>query len=90
MAFRVPQISGDLWSKLKHVKFDEVGKTRILRFVNTHSHNDIIGEPEHDPSLLAEARPILQDILNLIKAADADHYNAMEELVHKHAVESVP
>ena len=90
LAFRVPQISGDLWSKLKHVKFDEVGKTRILRFVNTHSHNDIIGEPEHDPSLLAEARPILQDILNLIKAADADHYNAMEELVHKHAVESVP
>ena len=82
LAFRMPQISGDLWSKLRDVKFDEVMKTRILRFVNTHSHSESIGEPEHDPSLLAEARPVLEDLLTLIKTLDPDHYSAMEELVN--------
>ena len=89
LAFRVPQISGDLWRKLKDVEFDEVMKTRILRFVNTHSHNDAIGEPEHDPSLLAEARPVLQDLLTFIKALDPDHYSAMEKLVNSPSVEDM-
>ena len=40
LAFRMPQTSGDLWRKLKNVKFDEAMKTRILRFVNTHSHSE--------------------------------------------------
>lgn len=82
LAFRVPQISGDLWRKLRDVEFDEVMKTRILRFVNTHSHSDGIGEPEHDPSLLAEARPVLRDLLTLINTLDPEHYRAMEDLVN--------
>ena len=81
LAFRMPQISGELWSKLRNVEFDEVMKARILRFVNTHSHSDVIGEPEHDPSLLAEARPVLEDLLTLIKTLDPGHYSAMAELV---------
>ena len=86
LAFRVPQISGELWRKLKGVDFDEARKTRILRFVNTHSHNDVIGEPDHDPSLLAEAGPVLMDLLKLMKTLDPDHYSAMEELVSGSAV----
>ena len=82
LAFRVPQISGDLWSKLRDVEFDEVKKTRILRFVNTHSHSATFGEPEHDPSLLAEARPVLEDLLTLVKTLDPAHYSAMEGLVN--------
>ena len=82
LAFRVPQTSGDLWRKLKDVPFDEATKTRILRFVNTHSHSDAIGEPEHDPSLLAEAGPVLKDLLTLIRTLDPDHYKAMEELAN--------
>ena len=82
LAFRMPQTSGDLWRKLRAVEYDEVMKTRILRFVNTHSHSDTIGEMEHDPSLLAEATPVLQDLLTLIKTLDPDHYRAMEELVN--------
>ena len=81
LAFRMPQTSGDLWRKLRDVEYDEVMKTRILRFVNTHSHSDAIGELDHDPSSLAEARPVLQDLLTLIKTLDPDHYRAMEELV---------
>ena len=87
LAFRVPQVSGELWTKLKGVDFDEARKTRILRFINTHSHNEVIGEPEHDPSLLAEARPVLQDLLKFIEALDPDHYRAMEELVNRSVVE---
>ena len=87
LAFRVPQVSGEIWTKLKGVGFDEARKTRILRFINTHSHNEVIGEPEHDPSLLAEARPVLQDLLEFIEAVDPDHYRAMEELVNRSAVE---
>ena len=89
LAFRMPQTSGDLWRKLKDVQCDEVMKTRILRFVNTHSHSDTIGEPEHDPSLLAEARPVLQDLLTLIETLDPDHYRAMEQLVNSPAEEDV-
>ena len=87
LAFRMPQSSGDLWSKLRKVEFDEVMKTRIHRFVNTHSHSEAIGEPEHDPSLLAEARPVLEDLLTLIKTLDPDHYRAMVELVNTPAEE---
>ena len=87
LAFRMPRASSDLWGKLKDIEFDEVMKTRILRFVNTHSHSDAIGEPEHDPSLLAEARPVLQDLLTFIKTLDPDHYKAMEELVNSPAEE---
>ena len=85
LAFRVPQDSGSLWSKLRGVQFDEVKKTRILRFVETQSHGAAIGEPEHDLSLLAEAGPVLGDLMSLVKTLDPAHYNAMEELVNSSA-----
>lgn len=87
LAFRMPQISGELWRKLKSADFDEATKTRILRFVHTHSHNDVISEPAHDPSLLAEAGPVLQDLLTFIRTLDPDHYSAMEELVNRPSAE---
>ena len=77
LAFRQPQISGELWRKLRDVDFDEAKKLRILRFVHTHSHSDSIGEPEHDPSLLAEAPSVLRDILDFMKDQDAKHFEAM-------------
>lgn len=81
MAFRRPQIAGELWQKLTNVNFDEARKVRIARFVHTHSHGDTVGEPEHDLSLLGEARAILVDLLELIKSEDAQHYAAMVGLV---------
>ena len=81
LAFRQPQVSGELWHKFKEVKFDEAKKLRILRFLHTHSHSDVIGEPDHDPSLLGEARAVLTDLLELIKDQDPAHYAAMVELV---------
>jgi wobble nucleotide-excising tRNase len=81
LAFRQPQVSGELWQKLKDVTFDEAKKIRIIRFLQTYSHGDTIGEPEHDPSLLGEARPVLENLLELIKNQDPGHFAAMAKLV---------
>lgn len=81
LAFRRPQIAGELWQKLKDVTFDEAKKVRITRFVHTHSHGDAVGEPEHDPSLLGEAGAVLVDLLELIKSEDSAHFTAMVGLV---------
>lgn len=81
LAFRQPDTSGDLWLKLQNVDFDEVKKLEIIRFVHTYSHNDAIGEPEHDPSLLSEAQAVLTDLLELIKAEDTDHFDRMVKVI---------
>ena len=81
LAFRHPQIAGELWKKLQSVQFDESKKTRILRFVHTHSHSGAVGEPEHDPSILCETNNVLKDLLDFIQAQDPEHFLAMEQLV---------
>lgn len=81
LAFRRPQVSGELWQKLKDVKFDEAKKLRIIRFLHTHSHSDTIGEPEHDPFLLGEAQSVLTDLLEFLADQDPDHFSAMIEIV---------
>jgi len=73
LAFRQPQVSGELWQQMQAVKFDEAKKLRILRFLHTYSHSSTIGEPEHDPSVLAEGREVLKDLLNLIQSQDKAH-----------------
>jgi wobble nucleotide-excising tRNase len=87
LAFRRPG-ARELWQKLMDVAFDEARKARIVRFVHTHSHSDTVGEPEHDPSLLGEARAVLADLLDLIKSEDPKHFEAMESLVSKPAAET--
>jgi len=87
LAFRRPQVSAELWQKMDGLNFDEAKKLRILRFVNTYSHGDAIGEPEHDPSLLAEAQSVLWDILEFIKSQDPQHFAFMEELSKQPAPE---
>jgi len=87
LAFRQPQVSGELWQKLKDVTFDEAKKMRIIRFLHTHSHGDTIGEPEHDPSSLGEARSVLEDLLAFIKDQDLGHFAAMATLVDPPAEE---
>ena len=80
LAFRQPQISGELWKKMEAMNFDQAGKLRILRYVHTYSHSDSIGEPEHDLSLLAESRAVLLDILRFMEIHDPDHVRAMVQI----------
>ena len=81
LAFRQPQVSGDLWQKLNAVRFDEAKKLRILRFLHTHSHSIAVGEPEHDMTALAEGSAVLKDLLEMIESLDGAHYTAMAQLV---------
>ena len=77
LAFRQPQISGELWRKLQGIEFDEAKKLRILRFLHTHSHSIALGEPEHDLTALSEAPAVLKDLLEMIESLDGEHYSAM-------------
>ena len=80
LAFKVPQASGELYRALQEVAFDESKKTRMLRFLHTHSHgSDAV--PSHDPSVLGECKAVLQDILALMQSMDDSHYSAMVQLV---------
>ena len=88
LAFRLPQISGDLWRKLQSVTFDETKKLRILRFLHTHSHSIAIGDPEHDLMALTEGPSVLNDLLEMIESLDGAHYGAMVDLVTLSASET--
>lgn len=83
LAFRQPEKSKGLREKLQDVDFDDDKKHRIIRFINTYSHGDTIGEPQHDLSLLGEARSVLQDVLFLIENQDPKHFTAMKKLVQE-------
>lgn len=87
LAFRAPDIPGDLFVRLETVDFDQAKKTRILRFLHTYSHMQQVPEPGHDLSLLSEAPAILKDLLALIRAADVAHYERMLAVVRPSAAE---
>jgi wobble nucleotide-excising tRNase len=81
LAFRFPEMSGDLGPRLDRIAFDSAKKTRILRLLNTYSHAGAIADPEHDLSLLAETQPVLLDLLQMMKAVDREHYEGLEKIV---------
>ena len=83
LAFRQPSISGELHQQLDLIDFDVAKKTRILRFLHTHSHAGQISDPEHDPSILLETKPVLNDLLCLIEKDDYRHFVQMKDLVTK-------
>lgn len=79
LAFRVPDQGGRnrLWSQMQAIEFDEEKKSRIYRYMQTHSHRGAVGSPDEDLTLLGESRAILADVLDFMKAADADHVSRM-------------
>lgn len=83
LAFRQPSKSGELRQQLDLIDFDVAKKTRILRFLHTHSHAGQISDPEHDPSILIETKQILNDLLCLIQKDDDRHFDQMKALVTK-------
>ena len=81
LAFRIPGKANELYQQLELIEFDSAAKTRILRFLHTHSHHGQIAEPEHDLSILAETPAVLRDVLALIEKFDGRHYAGMLTLV---------
>lgn len=84
LAFRNPSVKGGkdrLFTMLELTDYDQALKTKILRFVHSHSHEDHIGAPQHDPTLLAETPQIMKSLLNLIKTVDRGHYDGMMKVI---------
>lgn len=80
LIFKVPN-EGTLHARLEAVAYDGPQKTRILRFVDTHSHAEQISEANDDVSALAEAPAVLRDLLDLMRMTDESHYNGMMEAI---------
>ena len=83
LAFRLPSERGNLYNKLNQIKFDDSKKTRIIRFLHTYSHDELIPDQEHDLSILNETKSVLSNLLDLIKEEDERHFCEMEKLVNK-------
>jgi wobble nucleotide-excising tRNase len=82
LSFKHPKKAGTgLNDLLKETKFDDAKKSRILRFLHTHSHEGSIDDPEHDISILSETPQILRDVLSLIETSDQNHYDELIDLV---------
>ncbi|RMH09853.1 MAG: hypothetical protein D6704_00520 [Nitrospirae bacterium] len=79
LAFRVPDEGGRnrLWRQMQAIEFDEGKKSRIYRYMQTHSHRSAVGNPDEDLTLLGESRAVLSDVIEFMKAADADHVSRM-------------
>ncbi|RLB64306.1 MAG: hypothetical protein DRH08_09830 [Deltaproteobacteria bacterium] len=87
LAYRFPEISGQLSKQIDRVKFDPAKKTRILRLLHTYSHAGGVSVPEHDPTILTETREVMKELLELIEAVDGDHYQGMMTLVQTKEIE---
>jgi wobble nucleotide-excising tRNase len=94
LAFRYPNKRvhelGEFHDIVENTTVSQEQKTRILRFLHTHSHNGQIDEPEHDISILSETHNILKDVLELIKNEDQKHYTEMMKLLSSENTEVVP
>lgn len=77
LVFKVPD-QKTLHARLEAVDFDGPKKTRIQRFLDTHSHAEQIGEGHDDASALGEAPEVLRDVLSLIRECDERHVERMQ------------
>ena len=82
LAFKVPT-TDSLHSKLdKLTGMSEEDRTKVLRFVDTHSHlNTVNGVQDIDMNLLSEANSAMSTLLELVNIVDKDHYHYLEESI---------
>ena len=84
LAFRVPLGSKepDIYQRLNRIGFDSIKKTRILRFVETHSHPRYeSGVQDFDMTILSETPDIVTDLLELVKKEDEKHFNLLVQSI---------
>lgn len=83
LSFKYPT-KQDLSDKINEVDCDISKRSRVIRFVQTHSHKDSIEDTvDNDLSILSETQSVLKDILDLIKLEDEKHYERMKKIVTK-------
>lgn len=83
LAFRVPlNFGANIHKKLDFIKFDPIKKTRIERFVETHSHPRYeSGMQDFDMSILSETPEIISDLLDLVKEEDRKHFDFLVQSI---------
>jgi wobble nucleotide-excising tRNase len=81
LAFRRPAHKGSLRDRLADIDFEETKKARILRHLDVHSHSDGIRPPEGDLVILCETPAALNDLLELMKKEDPDHFKRMLDAI---------
>jgi wobble nucleotide-excising tRNase len=81
LGFRYPSALGRAYQQLEMSSFEEGKRIRLLRFLNTYSHDANVGEQEHDPSILAETPQIMRELLEFLKHEDAGHHAEMLKLL---------
>lgn len=83
LAFRVPILKKsepNIFNRLKEITFDDIKKTRINRFVETHSHPRYeSGVQDFDMTILTETPAVITDILEMVKIEDKKHYDFLEK-----------
>jgi wobble nucleotide-excising tRNase len=84
LAFRVPLGSKEpnIYQRLSRIEFDHIKKTRIHRFVETHSHPRYeSGVQDFDMTILSETPDIVVDLLELVKKEDEKHFNLLVQSI---------
>lgn len=84
LAFRVPLGSKEpnIYQRLNRIDFDSIKKTRIHRFVETHSHPRYeSGVQDFDMTILSETPDIVADLLELVKKEDEKHFNLLVQSI---------
>lgn len=84
LAFRVPLGSKEpnIYQRLDKISFDSIKKTRIHRFVETHSHPRYeSGVQDFDMSILTETPSIVVDLMELVKTEDPRHFDFLVQSI---------
>lgn len=82
LAFRYPNLIGNLGNQINKSKVGSEKKTRIMRYADANSHSDHIRiDTDADLSYLEETQEVMKDILDLIKTEDENHYYEMISIV---------
>lgn len=83
LAFKIPS-NENLHEKFEHLAYDDVKKTSILRFVETHSHADRSdGVLSFDMTLPNGAQTAITNLLDMVKTVDQTHYDTLLEVHDK-------
>jgi wobble nucleotide-excising tRNase len=81
LSFRYPSAIGKLYLQLESSSFDPGKRIRLLRFLDTYSHDSTVGDQGHDPSILAETPQVMRELLQFIEFEDQGHYQEMLKVV---------
>jgi wobble nucleotide-excising tRNase len=79
-AFRKPGPRKSFTDVIRNAGFDGPKTALIIRFCHTYSHNDVVSEPAHDPSVLSETGAAMRAVLELMAHLDQAHVDEMKTL----------